>query len=111
MEHYIQEIFTAFTLSDIFIRLGFGILIGFCLGLTGVGGGVLIIPILQVVFGMNPVLAVGTASVIASLVKINAAISHVVAKNVSWREVGYILAGAVPVTFFIADFIDRKSVV
>ncbi|WP_036828836.1 sulfite exporter TauE/SafE family protein, partial [Photobacterium sanctipauli] len=109
METLYQDLFITLTLNELFIRLMFGAVIGFCLGLTGVGGGVLIIPILQLAFGMNPVLAVGTASVISSLVKVNAAISHVVAKNVSWKEVSYVLMGAVPVTFAITEVIVRLT--
>ncbi len=105
MDVIYNELFVSLTMNDIFIRLLFGCLIGFCLGLTGVGGGVLIIPVLQVVFGLSPVMAVGTASMIASLIKVNATISHVVAKNVSWKEVVYILVGAIPVTFFVAELI------
>ena len=105
MESIINDLFLTLTLNDIAIRLAFGCLIGFCLGLTGVGGGVLIIPILQVVFGLNPVMAVGTASVIASLVKVTAAGSHIAAKNVSWKEVIYILLGAIPVTLITAELI------
>ncbi|MGF1736434.1 sulfite exporter TauE/SafE family protein [Photobacterium satsumensis] len=109
MEELYHGLFIALTFNELLVRLMFGGLIGFCLGLTGVGGGVLIIPILQIAFGMNPVLAVGTASVISSLVKINAAVSHIVAKNVSWKEVFYVLIGAVPVTLVITEVILRMT--
>ncbi len=105
MEEIIYELFTALTLYDVLIRLAFGIIIGFFLGLTGVGGGVLIIPILQIVFHLNPVMAVGTASIISALVKVNASISHILAKNISWREVGYVLLGAIPMTVLVAHTI------
>ncbi|PWI33454.1 hypothetical protein DI392_11470 [Vibrio albus] len=105
MDYLIQEIFVSFSFYEICIRLIFGCLIGLCLGMTGVGGGVFIIPVLQVAFGMNPVLAVGTASVISALVKVNAAVSHIMARNVSWKEVAYILVGAVPISIIVANFI------
>lgn len=107
MDSLIQEIFVSLSFYEICIRLIFGCLIGLCLGMTGVGGGVFIIPVLQVVFGMNPVLAVGTASVISALVKVNAAASHIMAKNVSWKEIGYILVGSVPVSILVANIIVR----
>ena len=100
---------TDLTTIDIALRLGFGALIGICLGMTGVGGGVLIIPILQVVFKMNPVLAVGTASMIATLVKVGAAATHVKAKNVSWRESGILLAGAIPVVYLASSYTVELS--
>ena len=52
-----------------------GTVFGLCLGLTGVGGGVMLIPMLQVFCDMNTVLSVGTASIISTLVKINASVA------------------------------------
>ncbi len=51
-----------YTTMGILLRIFFGAVVGLCLGLTGVGGGVLIIPILHSVFAMSPVMSVGTAS-------------------------------------------------
>ncbi|MEZ9040922.1 MULTISPECIES: sulfite exporter TauE/SafE family protein [unclassified Vibrio] len=92
---------------DSLLKLALGGVIGFCLGMTGVGGGVLIIPILQVVFGMGTVLAVGTASLISALVKVGAGISHISAGNVAWRPVAFMLLGAVPSTLLITELILR----
>ncbi len=101
--------FNSLTLYDTLIHLTLGMVIGFFLGLTGVGGGVLIIPILQLIFHMSPVMAVGTASMISALVKMNASISHIVVKNVAWREVSYVLTGAIPVTILVAHTIASLS--
>lgn len=87
------------------IKISLGALIGFCLGLTGVGGGVLIIPILQVVFGMQTVMAVGTASIISSIVKANAGLSHIYAGNVDWKALRWMLIGAVPATYLTTELI------
>ncbi|MGF1760873.1 sulfite exporter TauE/SafE family protein [Photobacterium sagamiensis] len=105
----ITNLFLDLSFWDIAIKLFFGAVIGVCLGLTGVGGGVLIIPILQVVFGMHAVLAVGTASVIASLVKLTAAFSHIRVGNVDWKYVIYMLMGAIPITLITAHFIVALS--
>ena len=78
--------------------IGFGMLIGLCLGLTGVGGGVLIIPILTAYFGMPTIMAVGTASLISSIVKVNAGIAHIRARNIEWRPLLWMLVGAIPMT-------------
>ncbi|WCE30469.1 sulfite exporter TauE/SafE family protein [Vibrio sp. SCSIO 43137] len=90
---------------DCLIKVILGFFIGLCLGLTGVGGGVLIIPILQVVFGMPVVMAVGTASIISSIVKANAGLSHIIAGNVEWRALRWMLLGAVPATFITTEVI------
>ncbi|MGR5144514.1 sulfite exporter TauE/SafE family protein [Photobacterium sp. DNB23_23_1] len=87
------------------LKLVLGAIIGLCLGLTGVGGGVLIIPILQFFFGMGTVTAVGTASLISMFVKLNAGFSHIKAGNVAWRKLGLMLLGAVPATWFITEWV------
>jgi uncharacterized protein len=53
-----------------------GALLGFLIGLTGVGGGVLTVPTLILVMEFEPIAAVGTASLYAVLAKIWAAIQH-----------------------------------
>lgn len=95
---------TLFTI-DTLVKIGFGTIIGICLGLTGVGGGVLIIPILQVIFGMHIVMAVGTASLISTFVKITAGISHIRAGNVDWCSLKWMLLGSVPATLITTEII------
>jgi uncharacterized membrane protein YfcA len=85
------------------LKMTLGCIFGLCLGLTGVGGGVLLIPMLQVFCGMAPVLAVGTASTISAMVKVNASIAHVRSRNVSWRQVMMLFVGAVPVTILVTQ--------
>ena len=58
------------TSLDIIARLVIGLVIGFCIGLTGVGGGVLMIPALTELLGFNTTQAVGTTSLYAFLTKI-----------------------------------------
>jgi Predicted permeases len=102
---------------DIVLQLVLGGVIGLCLGLTGVGGGVLIIPILQVFFGMQVVMAVGTASLISTLVKISASIAHIKEGNIKWKEVGLMLLGAIPCVLLTTELIvllnqsERYSVI
>jgi len=90
---------------DSLMKVALGSLIGLCLGLTGVGGGVLIIPILQVIFGMHTIMAVGTASIISSIVKANAGISHIMVGNVDWKALRWMLLGALPATFITTELI------
>lgn len=53
-----------------------GALLGFFIGLTGVGGGVLTVPTLILLMKLEPIAAVGTASLYAVLTKAWAAIQH-----------------------------------
>ncbi|MGR5287222.1 sulfite exporter TauE/SafE family protein [Vibrio maritimus] len=99
---FVYEILTS---SNILVKLGLGFTFGLCLGLTGVGGGVLLIPLLQFVLGMHTVLAVGTASIIASLVKVSAAATHVKQRNVEWRQVSLMFMGALPLTLLSTQLI------
>ncbi|KIF46285.1 hypothetical protein M445_18285 [Vibrio owensii 47666-1] len=99
----------AIYISDLYLKLSLGFIFGLCLGLTGVGGGVLLIPILQSVLGMHTVLAVGTASIIASLVKATAAATHVQQQNVDWKQVGLMFLGALPMTLFSAQVIVQLN--
>ena len=53
-----------------------GCVLGFLIGLTGIGGGVLTVPVLILIMGLEPIEAVGTASLFAALTKVYAAIKH-----------------------------------
>lgn len=85
-----------YTIMDIALRVSFGAVIGLCLGLTGVGGGLLIIPVLRGVFAMSPVMAVGTASLCAALMKMNAGVMHIRNGNIDWKSIALVLCGAAP---------------
>jgi uncharacterized membrane protein YfcA len=61
---------------DITVYVFSGAVMGFLIGLTGVGGGVLAVPVLILAMRLEPIEAVGTASLYAVLTKIWAAIRH-----------------------------------
>ena len=63
-------------LSDIILYLVSGVVLGFLIGLTGIGGGVLTVPFLLLFVGMQPIAAVGTAGLYGVLTKIWAAVRH-----------------------------------
>ncbi len=63
-------------LSDIVLYLLSGVVLGFLIGLTGIGGGVLTVPFLLLVIGFEPIAAVGTAGLYGVLTKIWAAVRH-----------------------------------
>ncbi len=81
---------------DIVYRLIAGLVIGFVIGLTGVGGGALVIPTLTIFFKFPPILAVGTASLYAFITKIYAGIEHFRLKNIDFSVSNLFLIGAIP---------------
>jgi len=73
-----------------------GFLVGLIVGVTGVGGGSLMTPLLVLVFGVAPVTAVGTDLLFAALTKTGGAWAHARRGNVAWGIVGWLAAGSVP---------------
>lgn len=94
---------------EILISVLMGSGIGFCIGLTGVGGGVLTLPALTLLLGMNPVVAVGTASLYSFLTKAFATFHHVKLKTIEWKIAGYFLIGAVPSNMLVARWISSRG--
>lgn len=81
--------------------LGFtlaGLLVGFAVGATGVGGGALMTPILILAFGIVPATAVGTDLLYAAITKGFGVVLHRKAQTVDWRVVGLLAAGSAPAT-------------
>ena len=91
------------------VRLIFGLLIGFCIGLTGIGGGVLVLPTLTLLFRMNAVMAVGTASFYAFLTKVSATFHHARLKNIDWKLASFFLIGAVPLNLLVACWVSGRD--
>jgi uncharacterized protein len=97
--------FFGLTLMELAVRFVLGLLIGFCIGMTGVGGGVLVLPALTLMLKMNPVMAVGTASLYAFLTKISATFHHIKLKTIDWRISFLFLAGALPANAIVSILI------
>jgi len=70
--------------------------VGVLVGLTGVGGGAIMTPVLMIGFGINPLTAVATDLVFASVTKISAAFVHGKAGSVDWISVRKLWAGSIP---------------
>lgn len=75
-----------------------GFVVGLLVGLTGVGGGSLMTPLLVLVFGIKPVTAVGTDLLYAAITKSGGSWVHHRHGNIDWRIVGLLAAGSVPAT-------------
>ena len=73
---------------------GFGV--GAIVGMTGVGGGSLMTPLLLSVFRLSPAVAIGTDLWFAAITKTAGAVSHHRAGHVDWRLTGLLLAGSIP---------------
>jgi len=78
-----------------------GALTGFVVGLTGVGGGALMTPILLIVFGVAPTTAIATDLWFAALTKIIAARIHNRAGQVDWQIVKRLWMGSLPVALVV----------
>lgn len=73
-----------------------GLVVGFLVGMTGVGAGSLMTPFLIAHVGVSPAIAVGTDLLFASITKASATAPHHSLGNVSWRLVAWLGAGSVP---------------
>jgi uncharacterized protein len=73
-----------------------GFLVGALVGMTGVGGGSLMTPLLVVLFGFHPATAVGTDLLYASVTKTVGTAVHGRRETVDWRIVRGLASGSVP---------------
>lgn len=75
-----------------------GFLVGILIGLTGVGGGSLMTPLLVFFFNVPPGIAVGTDLLFAGITKSFATVFLHLKKMIDWRICGLLLAGSLPAT-------------
>ena len=73
-----------------------GSVVGFTVGLTGMGGAALVTPMLVLIFGINPAAAVSSDVVASAIMKPVGAWVHIRAKTVHWGLVGWLSAGSIP---------------
>jgi uncharacterized membrane protein YfcA len=73
-----------------------GFFVGIVVGLTGVGGGSLMTPILIFVFGVKPYMAVGTDLLFAAFTKMGGTVKMARSGLVPWRVVLHLSAGSIP---------------
>ncbi|MDE1923590.1 MAG: sulfite exporter TauE/SafE family protein, partial [Gammaproteobacteria bacterium] len=82
-----------------------GLVVGFAVGATGVGGGSLMTPALIMLFGVNPVTAVGTDLMYATISKVFGVVLHGRNRSVDWRIVGWQALGSIPATLATLEFL------
>jgi uncharacterized protein len=75
-----------------------GFAVGLLVGLTGVGGGSLMTPLLILLFGIHPATAVGTDLLYAAATKTAGSAVHGFNRTIDWRVVRLLATGSVPMT-------------
>jgi uncharacterized protein len=86
-----------------------GLLIGTLVGMTGMGGGSLMTPILVILFGFKPALAVGTDIAHGAIFKTLGALQHRRMGNVRAQLAGWMLVGSAPMSLlgvWLADWLQ-----
>jgi len=73
-----------------------GFAVGLLVGMTGVGGGSLMTPLLTILFGVSPSVAVGTDLAFASITKSAGTFTHRLRGTVKWDVVKLLCMGALP---------------
>jgi uncharacterized protein len=73
-----------------------GFAVGVIVGLTGVGGGALMTPVLVLLFGIHPATAVGTDLLHAAISKAGGTYVHARYGRVDWRITALLAAGSIP---------------
>ncbi len=96
------------SLSLLYILSGFGV--GLLVGMTGVGGGSLMTPLLILLFGIHPASAVGSDLLYAAVTKTGGTLVHGLNGTIDWRVVGRLAAGSVPATALTLLFLARLDV-
>ena len=86
-----------------------GFVVGALVGLTGVGGGALMTPVLVVGFGIPPLVAVGTDLVFAAATKSLGVLAHARRAAVDWRLVGLMALGSLPASLATIRFLHDGS--
>ena len=83
-------------MSESLLYIAAGLFVGAMVGFTGVGGGSLMTPILVLLFGQSPVVAVGTDLVFSATTKLVATASFGYSRRVDWRIVSRLALGSIP---------------
>jgi hypothetical protein len=89
-----------------------GFAVGVLVGMTGVGGGSLMTPLLILLFGIHPATAVGTDLLFAATTKVGGSLVHGLRGSIDWTIVRRLAAGSVPAataTLGVLSFVGLQS--
>ncbi len=95
-----------------FIYIISGFAVGVLVGLTGVGGGSLMTPLMIFAFNVQPIVAVGTDLLFAAITKTGGIISHNRRGTICWNIVGWMSLGSLPtavVTVYVLDMVRTTN--
>jgi len=87
-----------------------GAVVGFIIGLTGVGGGSLMTPLLVLGFNVQPAVAVGTDLLYAAITKASGVWSHQKLKNINWQIVKNLSLGSITGSIICIYLIKRFEI-
>ena len=86
-----------------------GLLVGFVIGMSGVGGGSIMTPLLVMGFGVAPATAVGTDLLYAGFTKAGGTLARGRLGSVDWRIAGILALGSVPAALLTSVILSRFS--
>src|SRR2546429_3330271 len=81
-------------IEPLYVVSGFGV--GLLVGMTGVGGGSLMTPLLILFFGIHPASAVGTDLLYAAATQTGGSVAHGWARSIHWPAVIRLASGSLP---------------
>ena len=96
--------------ASLYVASGFGV--GLLVGMTGVGGGSLMTPLLILLFGIHPSTAVGTDLLYAAATKTGGSAVHGLARSIHWPAVIRLASGSIPasiLTLLVLSQFDLNS--
>src|SRR6266566_9187295 len=82
---------------------------GLLVGMTGVGGGSLMTPLLILLFGIHPATAVGTDLLYAAATKTGGSLVHGLARSIHWGVVGLLACGSLPASILTLTVLWRLN--
>jgi uncharacterized membrane protein YfcA len=97
-------------IEPLYVASGFGV--GLLVGMTGVGGGSLMTPLLILLFGIHPSTAVGTDLLYAAATKTGGSVMHGWSRSIHWPAVFRLACGSIPasiLTVVVMWQLDLKS--
>jgi uncharacterized membrane protein YfcA len=92
--------------------IGFGLGVGILVGMTGIGGGSLMTPMLILVFGVTPITAIGTDLAYAAVTKTVGGYKHWTQKTVDVRLSSWMALGSVPAAVlgvYVLDLLEEAA--
>jgi hypothetical protein len=84
-----------------------GLFVGILIGFTGIGGGVVLFPILTIGFGLDPVAGVASAFLFSFLSRFGAIATHYRMDNINLGLGGWMSAGGLPVVVFMSFILQN----